>query len=157
MDITIMLGSNSDMPVALKCTEVLERFEVDFQLRIASAHRSPRLVDEIVSKAHADGNKVFITMAGLAAALPGAVASLTTCPVIGVPCSGKVPLDSLLSMVQLPPGVPAAVVGVDNGANAAWLALQILAIADEGIAAGLADEKEKAAMRVAQMDQENRR
>jgi 5-(carboxyamino)imidazole ribonucleotide mutase len=93
-------------------------------------------------------------MAGLAAALPGAIAAMTIKPVIGVPCGGKVPFDSLLSIAQLPPGVPAATVGVDRGENAAWLALQILGISDAGIAAALADEKIAAVRRVEAMDRE---
>ena len=106
MDVSILLGSKSDMPIAEKCTKVLDKFGVNYQLRVASAHRSPKFVEDIIHKAEEDGCKVFIAMAGLAAALPGAVAALTTKPVIGVPCGGRVPFDSLLSIVQLPPGVP---------------------------------------------------
>lgn len=154
MDITIMLGSKSDMPVADKCTKVLDRFAVDYQLRVASAHRSPAFVEQLVNDALEQGNKIFIAMAGLAAALPGAVAAMTVRPVIGVPCGGKVPFDSLLSIAQLPPGVPAATVGVDRGENAAWLALQILALSDEDIAAALVEEKSAAVERVKQMDRD---
>ena len=154
MDITIMLGSKSDMPVAEKCTKVLERFGVEYQLRVASAHRSPVFVEQLVNDALEQGNKVFIAMAGLAAALPGAVAAMTIRPVIGVPCGGKVPYDSLLSIAQLPPGVPAATVGVDRGENAAWLALQMLALSDERIAAALVEEKSAAVERVKQMDRD---
>ena len=118
MDVTILLGSSSDLPIAQKCTKILELFDVPYQLRVASAHRSPKFVEEIVGDALDDGCQIFIAMAGLAAALPGAVAALTTKPVIGVPCGGKVPYDSLLSIAQLPPGVPAATVGVDRGDNA---------------------------------------
>ena len=157
MDITIMLGSKSDMPVADKCTKVLNQFGIDYQLRVASAHRSPAFVEQLVSDALEQGNKVFIAMAGLAAALPGAVAAMTIRPVIGVPCGGKVPFDSLLSIAQLPPGVPAATVGVDRGENAAWLALQILALSDEDIAAALVEEKSAAVERVKQMDREVQR
>ena len=157
MDITIMLGSKSDMPVADKCTKVLDRFAVDYQLRVASAHRSPAFVEQLVNDALEQGNKIFIAMAGLAAALPGAVAAMTVRPVIGVPCGGKVPFDSLLSIAQLPPGVPAATVGVDRGENAAWLALQILALSDEDIAAALVEEKSAAVERVKQMDRDVQR
>ena len=101
MDVTILLGSSSDLPIAQKCTKILEHFDVPYQLRVASAHRSPRFVEQIVGDAIDDGCSVFIAMAGLAAALPGAVAALTTKPVIGVPCGGKVPFDSLLSIAQL--------------------------------------------------------
>lgn len=154
MDITIMLGSKSDLPIADKCTKVLNQFDVEYQLRVASAHRSPAFVESIVKDALGEGNQVFIAMAGLAAALPGAIAAMTIKPVIGVPCGGKVPFDSLLSIAQLPPGVPAATVGVDRGENAAWLALQILGISDAGIAAALADEKVAAVRRVEAMDRE---
>ena len=152
-----MLGSKSDMPVADKCTKVLDRFAVDYQLRVASAHRSPAFVEQLVNDALEQGNKIFIAMAGLAAALPGAVAAMTIRPVIGVPCGGKVPFDSLLSIAQLPPGVPAATVGVDRGENAAWLALQILALSDEDIAAALVEEKSAAVERVKQMDRDVQR
>ena len=134
MDVTILLGSKSDMPIAEKCTKILDHFGVDYQLRVASAHRSPKFVEEIIHKAEEDGCKVFIAMAGLAAALPGAVAALTTKPVIGVPCGGRVPFDSLLSIVQLPPGVPAATVGVDRGDNAGHLAVQMLALINDDMA-----------------------
>jgi 5-(carboxyamino)imidazole ribonucleotide mutase len=141
MDVTILLGSSSDMPVAEKCTKILEHFDVSYQLRVASAHRSPVFVEEIVRKAETDGCQVFVAMAGLAAALPGAVAALTTKPVIGVPCGGKVPFDSLLSIAQLPPGVPAATVGVDRGDNAGYLATQILALKNPSYAAALKQNK----------------
>ena len=129
MDVTILLGSSSDLPIAQKCTKILEHFGVPYQLRVASAHRSPKFVEQIVGDA-IDDCSVFIAMAGLAAALPGAVAALTTKPVIGVPCGGRVPYDSLLSIAQLPPGVPAATVGVDRGDNAGYLAVQMLALSN---------------------------
>ena len=154
MDVTILLGSKSDMPVAEKCTKILEEFGVSYQLRVASAHRSPAMVEQIVHDAEADGCTVFIAMAGLAAALPGAVAALTTKPVIGVPCGGKVPFDSLLSIAQLPPGVPAATVGVDRGDNAGYLATQILALSNDGYTAALKQNKLDQIERVKQMDNE---
>lgn len=151
---TILLGSKSDMPIAEKCTKVLDGFGVDYQLRVASAHRSPVFVEQIVKDAEESGCKVFIAMAGLAAALPGAVAALTTKPVIGVPCGGRVPYDSLLSIVQLPPGVPAATVGVDRGDNAGHLATQMLALADSRFAEVLAKDKLAQVERVKAMDRE---
>ena len=141
MDVTILLGSSSDLPVAQKCTKILEQFDVPYQLRVASAHRSPKFVEQIVGDAIDDGCSVFIAMAGLAAALPGAVAALTTKPVIGVPCGGRVPYDSLLSIAQLPPGVPAATVGVDRGDNAGYLAVQMLALSNAKYAAALEQNK----------------
>lgn len=154
MEVTILLGSSSDMPIAEKCTKILNQFSVDYQLRVASAHRSPKFVEQIIHDAEADGCKVFIAMAGLAAALPGAVAALTTKPVIGVPCGGKVPFDSLLSIVQLPPGVPAATVGVDRGDNAGYLAVQMLALQNEKHAAALKQNKLDQVERVKAQDRE---
>ena len=154
MDVTILLGSKSDLPVAKKCTKILDEYGIVYQLRVASAHRSPAYVEEIVNKAEADGCQIYIAMAGLAAALPGAVAALTTKPVIGVPCGGKVPFDSLLSIAQLPPGVPAACVGVDRGDNSGMLALQILGLKNEKLALQLLEFKKKQIERVMQMDAE---
>ena len=154
MDVSILLGSKSDMPIAEKCTKVLDKFGVNYQLRDASAHRSPKFVEDIIHKAEEDGGKVFIAMAGLAAALPGAVAALTTKPVIGVPCGGRVPFDSLLSIVQLPPGVPAATVGVDRGDNAGHLAVQMLALVNDEMAQRLVQDKLDQIERVLQMDRE---
>ena len=154
MDVTILLGSSSDMPVAEKCTKILEHFNVSYQLRVASAHRSPQFVEQIIHDAENDGCQLFIAMAGLAAALPGAVAALTTKPVIGVPCGGRVPFDSLLSVGQLPPGVPAATVGVDRGDNAGYLATQILALKNPEYAAALKQNKLDQVERVKAQDRE---
>ncbi|HJM44897.1 MAG TPA: 5-(carboxyamino)imidazole ribonucleotide mutase [Candidatus Poseidoniaceae archaeon] len=148
MDVSILLGSKSDLPICNKCTKILDEFNIDYEVRIASAHRSPKHVENVVSNALDSDVKVFITMAGLAAALPGAVAALTTKPVIGVPCGGKVPFDSLLSIAQLPPGVPAACVGVDRGDNAGLLAVQILALGNSDLANSLAEHKINQAKKV---------
>lgn len=134
MDICIVLGSKSDLPISNKCSAVLEEFNIEHEVRVASAHRAPKYLEEVIDNAIADGCKVFIGMAGMAAALPGVVASMTTLPVIGVPVGGKVPLDSLLSIVQMPPGMPVATVGVDRGDNAAVLAVQMLALSDQELA-----------------------
>ena len=133
MDISIILGSRSDLPVAEKATKILDQFDVEYELRVASAHRAPKYLEGIIDSALENGCQVFIGMAGVAAALPGVIASMTRKPVIGVPCGGKVPLDSLLSIVQMPPGMPVATVGVDRGDNAAVLAVQILANKNEAI------------------------
>ena len=134
MDICIILGSKSDLPISNKCTALLEEFNMAFEVRVASAHRAPKYLEEIIDRAIEDGCKIFIGMAGMAAALPGGIASMTTLPVIGVPVGGKVPLDSLLSIVQMPPGMPVATVGVDRGDNAAVLAIQMLALGDDKLA-----------------------
>ena len=124
-DVVVIAGSKSDLELARKCVEVLEKFEIQYELHVASAHREPEKVKEIVNK----GAKVFIAIAGLSAALPGFIASLTTSPVIGVPVNVKLGgLDSLLSIVQMPKGVPVGCVGIDNTVNAALLAVRILAV-----------------------------
>jgi 5-(carboxyamino)imidazole ribonucleotide mutase len=125
MDILIILGSKSDLEVAKKVTGILKEMGVEYDIKVASAHRTPELVRELVTKTQAH---VIIAVAGLSAALPGVVASQTLKPVIGVPVSGKLNMDSILSIVQLPPGIPVATVGLDNGKNAALLACEILAL-----------------------------
>ncbi|MCD6108445.1 MAG: 5-(carboxyamino)imidazole ribonucleotide mutase [Thermoplasmata archaeon] len=134
--IQIIIGSKSDMEVAEKVIKMFRKFDVEYDLKIASAHRTPELVKKIVEESKAD---VFIGIAGLSAALPGAIAAHTKKPVIGVPVSGKVNLDSILSIVQMPPGIPVAAVGLDRGDNAALLAVQILALKDEKLAEKLED------------------
>ena len=128
--VLIVLGSKSDAPVAKKASDLLKEFGVSSQTIVASAHRTPDRVRALVAGSDAE---VFIAIAGLSAALPGAVAAATVRPVIGVPVSGKVNLDSILSIVQMPSGIPVAGVGLDRGDNAALLALQILGLKDEGI------------------------
>ena len=125
MKVHLIMGSKSDQKVADKAVEMLEKFGVDYRVDVASAHRTPDRLKEIVEKSDAD---VFIGIAGLSAALPGAIASHTTKPVIGVPVSGKVNLDAILSIVQMPPGIPVAAVGLDRGENAALLAVEILSL-----------------------------
>mgnify|MGYP003805048551 FL=1 len=125
--------------------DVLGRFGVEAKMVVASAHRTPDRVKALVEGSGAD---VFIAIAGLAAALPGMVAAFTTRPVIGVPVAGKLGLDSLLSIVQMPPGVPVACVGLDRGDNAALLAVAILSLADERLAEKLASYRRELAERV---------
>ena len=128
--VLIIMGSKNDLPVGQKALDVLKELGISCDIKVASAHRTPKLVAELVEKSDA---KVFIAIAGLAAALPGAIAAHTIRPVIGVPVSGKVNLDSVLSIVQMPPGIPVAAVGLDRGENAGLLAAQILAVSDSGI------------------------
>jgi len=135
-DVLILLGSESDMPIAKKAEDALRELGVSFETKVASAHRSPDLLDRIIRESDA---KVFIGIAGLSAALPGAIASKTKKPVIGVPVDVKLDgLDALLSTMQLPPGVPVATVGIDNGKNAALLAARILALCDKKLAEKIA-------------------
>lgn len=122
--ISIIAGSKSDEGVFQKAADVLTKEGIPFEVKILSAHRNPEELDEYVKKSKAN---VFICVAGLSAALPGVVASKTKKPVIGVPVSAKLGgLDALLSIVQMPPGVPVASVGIDNAKNAAYLAIRIL-------------------------------
>ena len=128
MSVLVILGSKSDKKIGDKAVDILAQFGVDSKMIVASAHRSPEYLHDEIEKSDA---KVIIAVAGLSAARPGAVASKTTRPVIGVPVSGKISLDSLLSVVQMPPGIPVAAVGLDRGENAAILAVEILSLSDE--------------------------
>jgi len=129
MKVRIVMGSRSDEHVAKKAEDMLDRFGIEHDTIVASAHRTPEKVKEI---AEGDAD-VFIAIAGLAAALPGSIAAHTVKPVIGVPVSGKVNMDAILSIVQMPPGIPVAAVGLDRGDNAALLAAEIIAVNDEGV------------------------
>ncbi len=133
------------MPVAEKAITILRKFGIGFDIAVASAHRTPARVEELVKGSDAD---VFIAIAGLSAALPGSIAAFTVKPVIGVPVSGTLSLDALLSVVQLPPGIPVAAVGLDRGDNAAILAAEILAVTDEGVRKALLDYRQEQAAKV---------
>lgn len=147
----IVLGSKSDLPVAEKATAVLKDFSISYEMCVASAHRTPERVKNLVENSDAD---VFIAIAGLSAALPGVVASFTIKPVIGVPVSGKLNLDSLLSVVQMPGGVPVAAVGLDRGDNAAVLAAEILAVGDDELKTLLIKYRERQAEKVLEDSEE---
>lgn len=132
----ILVGSESDLPVLEKCTARLEQYGVEYELNVLSAHRNPEGVSEYAGTARERGLKVMICAAGMAAHLAGAVAARTNLPVIGIPvASGALSgFDALLSTVQMPSGVPVATVAVNGAANAAVLAVQILALSDSGLA-----------------------
>jgi 5-(carboxyamino)imidazole ribonucleotide mutase len=151
MSVQIVLGSKSDMKVAEKAIGILKELGVNYRVSIASAHRSPELVDKLVSEADAE---VFIAIAGLSAALPGVIAARTMKPVIGVPVSGTLNLDAILSVVQMPPGVPVAAVGLDRGDNAALLAAEIIALKDEKVRRALARHRQKLKDMIAQDSRE---
>jgi 5-(carboxyamino)imidazole ribonucleotide mutase len=140
MKIQIILGSKSDMPVAEKAQKILDEFGVSYDITVASAHRTPDFLKDVVEKSNAD---VFIGIAGFSAALPGSIAAHTTKPVIGVPVSGKVNLDAILSIIQMPPGIPVAAVGLDRGDNAALLAIEILATKDKKLTKKLEDYRKE--------------
>ena len=128
--VSIIMGSTSDLPVMEKAAQLLNDMHVPFEINALSAHRTPEAVEAFAKGAQARGIKVIIAAAGMAAALPGVVASQTVLPVIGVPISGSVldGTDALLSIVQMPPGIPVATVAINGGKNAAYLALQIIGV-----------------------------
>jgi 5-(carboxyamino)imidazole ribonucleotide mutase len=139
--VAVIAGSESDLPVMEKACEVLKELGLSFRLEVASAHRTPRYLKTVVMECEA-AVSVYIAGAGMAAHLPGVIAGMTVKPVIGVPMSSKLlGLDSLLSIVQMPKGVPVAAVAVDGAANAALLAAQILALGDKQLAAKLVKKR----------------
>lgn len=150
--ISIIMGSTSDLPVMEKAARLLEDLQVPFEIQALSAHRTPAEVEKFARTAADRGVDVIIAAAGMAAALPGVIAANTTLPVIGVPIKGMLDgLDALLSIVQMPPGIPVATVGVNGALNAALLAVQMVALRDAELAqrfaaykAGLKDKIVKA-------------
>lgn len=140
--VSIIMGSTSDLPVMEKAAKFLDDMDVPFEMNALSAHRTPAEVESFARNAKARGIRVIIAGAGMAAALPGVIAASTTVPVIGVPIKGMLDgLDAMLSIIQMPPGIPVATVGVNGAMNAAILATEMLALADEDVAARLADYK----------------
>ncbi len=139
VDVLIVLGSKTDSEVGQKAGSILDEFGVGYEMVVASAHRTPDLLRDLIRNTTA---RVVIAIAGLSAALPGTIAAHTTKPVIGVPVSGKLNLDAILSVSQMPPGVPVAAVGLDRGENAAILAVEILAIRDERLAEKLREHRD---------------
>lgn len=141
----IIMGSDSDLEIMAEAAKILEEFNVPYELAVASAHRAPALVHKYATSAKSRGLKTIITGAGGAAHLAGVTASFTTIPVIGIPIKARSldGLDSLLSTVGMPPGVPVATVGINAGKNAGLLAIQILALADKNLEKKLVAYKEK--------------
>ncbi|MBR6783550.1 MAG: 5-(carboxyamino)imidazole ribonucleotide mutase [Clostridia bacterium] len=135
----IVMGSDSDLPIIKKATDMLDALGIPFEVHVYSAHRTPEQARDFSVNARANGFGVIIAAAGMAAHLAGAVAANTTLPVIGIPCKGPVfdGMDALLATVQMPTGIPVATVAVNGGANAALLAAQILAVEDKELAAKL--------------------
>ena len=142
--IGIIMGSDSDLPIIQKAVDVLKPFGAPYEVHIYSAHRTPIEARDFALSARDNGFGVLIAAAGMAAHLAGAIAANTTLPVIGIPCKGPVldGMDALLATVQMPTGIPVATVAINGGANAALLALQILAVSEPELAAKL-DEKRK--------------
>ena len=138
------MGSTSDLPVMEKAAALLDEFGIPFEMNALSAHRTPREVETFATGAQARGIRVIIAAAGMAAHLPGVIASMTTVPVIGVPIKSTLEgMDALLAIVQMPPGIPVATVGINASLNAAILAVQMLSIGDPALQARLADYKER--------------
>ncbi len=153
--VAVLMGSNSDLPTMQACLDTLKKLDVPFEVKITSAHRTPTITHSYVKEAEQRGCGVFIAAAGLAAHLAGAVAAATTKPVIGVPMNGALEgMDSLLSTVQMPGGIPVATVaiGKPGAKNAAYLAAQIMATADASLATRLIEDREANAKAVQAAD-----
>lgn len=141
--VSIIMGSTSDLPVMDKAAQFFDQMEIPFEINALSAHRTPEQVEEFAKNADKRGIKVIIAAAGMAAHLPGVIASMTTLPVIGVPISSSLDgMDALLAIVQMPPGIPVATVGIDGSLNAAILTLQILSATNDELKEKLINYKQ---------------
>lgn len=153
--VSIIMGSTSDLPVMEKAAKFFDEMEIPFEMNALSAHRTPAEVEAFAKEAAGRGLKVIIAGAGMAAALPGVIAANTTLPVIGVPIKGMLDgLDAMLSIIQMPPGIPVATVGVNGAQNAAILAAQMLSLADEVLALRLAGYKENLKQKIVKANME---
>lgn len=153
--VSIIMGSTSDMPVLEKAAKLLDEFEIPFEINALSAHRTPQEVTDFANNASKRGLKVIIAAAGMAAHLPGVIAAQTTVPVIGVPIKSTLEgMDALLAIVQMPPGIPVATVGINAGLNAAILAVQMLSLTDERIAARFAEHKQGLAKKIVKANED---
>lgn len=150
----IIMGSDSDMPVVTKATDMLKSLDVPFEVHVYSAHRTPEEAKDFAVNAKDNGFGVIIAVAGMAAHLAGAIAANTTLPVIGIPCSSSNldGLDALLSTVMMPTGIPVATVAINGGGNAALLAAQIISLTDETLAEKLVEKRKKDAEKVLEKD-----
>lgn len=153
--VSIIMGSTSDMPVMKKAAELLNDFEIPFEVNALSAHRTPKEVEIFAVNARENGIRVIIAAAGMAAHLPGVIASMTTIPVIGVPINASLDgMDALLAIVQMPPGIPVATVGINASLNAAILAVQMLALGNEPLQQKLAQYKENLKQKIVEANEE---
>ncbi len=153
--ISIIMGSTSDLPVMEKAAKLLDEFQIPFEINALSAHRTPQEVESFATQAKERGIEVIIAAAGMAAHLPGVIAAMTTLPVIGVPIKASLDgMDALLAIVQMPPGIPVATVGINAAQNAAILAVQILATADKSLQAKLTAYKENLKDKIVQANEE---
>ena len=154
--VSISMGSTSDLPVMEKAAKLLDEMQVPFEMNALSAHRTPAEVEKFSQEAAGRGLKVIIAAAGMAAALPGVIAANTTLPVIGVPIKGSVldGMDALYSIIQMPPGIPVATVAINGAMNAAILAVEILALSDENLAAKAVAYKESLKNKIVKANEE---
>lgn len=153
--VSIIMGSTSDLPVMEKAAKFFDEMNVPFEMNALSAHRTPAEVEEFAKNANQRGIKIIIAGAGMAAALPGVIAANTTLPVIGVPIKGMLDgLDAMLSIIQMPPGIPVATVGVNSALNAGILAVEMLALANEDLATRLCKYKEDLKKKIVKANKE---
>jgi 5-(carboxyamino)imidazole ribonucleotide mutase len=153
--VSIIMGSTSDLPVMKDAAKILNDFEIPFEMNALSAHRTPAEVEQFAKGAHGRGIKVIIAAAGMAAHLPGVIASMTPIPVIGVPIKASLDgWDAILSILQMPPGIPVAAVAVDGARNAAILAAQMIALGDEGLMAKVIRFKEELKGKIVEANKE---
>jgi 5-(carboxyamino)imidazole ribonucleotide mutase len=153
--VSIIMGSTSDLPVMEKAAEILNNFRIPFEMNALSAHRTPEEVEKFSKNAESRGIKVIIAAAGMAAHLPGVIASMTPIPVIGVPIKASLEgLDSIFSILQMPPGIPVATVGVNAAQNAGILAAQIIATGDKEIMAAVVKYKESLKKKIVEANEE---
>ena len=154
--VSIIMGSTSDLPVMEKAAKLLDEMQVPFEMNALSAHRTPAEVEKFSQEAAGRGLKVIIAAAGMAAALPGVIAANTTLPGIGVPIKGSVldGMDALYSIIQMPPGIPVATVAINGAMNAAILAVEILALSDENLAAKAVAYKESLKNKIVKANEE---
>ncbi|MDR2627026.1 MAG: 5-(carboxyamino)imidazole ribonucleotide mutase [Dysgonamonadaceae bacterium] len=153
--VSIIMGSTSDLPIMEKAGKLLDEFEIPFEMNALSAHRTPAEVEVFAKGAKNRGIRVIIAAAGMAAHLPGVIASMTTLPVIGVPVNSTLDgMDALLAIVQMPPGIPVATVGINASLNAAILAVQILAVSDNQLQQKLSDYKESLKTKIVRANEE---
>src|SRR5512133_741408 len=153
--VSIIMGSTSDLPVMEKAAQVLNDFKIPFEMNALSAHRTPEEVEKFAKGASGRGIKVIIAAAGMAAHLPGVIAAMTPLPVIGVPIKASLEgLDSIFSILQMPPGIPVATVGVNAAQNAGILAVQIIATGDKTLLAEVVKYKESLKTKIVQANEE---
>ncbi|MDH6307255.1 5-(carboxyamino)imidazole ribonucleotide mutase [Dysgonomonas sp. PFB1-18] len=153
--VSIIMGSTSDLPVMEKAAKFFDEMEIPFEINALSAHRTPERVEGFAKAAQQRGIKVIIAAAGMAAHLPGVIASMTTIPVIGVPIDASLDgMDALLAIVQMPPGIPVATVGINGSLNAAILALQMIATGDEHLQTKLAAYKDSLKSKIEKANEE---